>query len=344
MRTKIFTLGCFLLLVSPFFATNIVLNLSNPTQPTSFTFDAEKGHWVDTYSENADYSWLQFQHFKLAHLVDGNSWGGTYWDGFTLSTSGDNTDYSSTTWIGNEWGCMAGGGIKTNSNGEIVVNSEEIVEVDNTIPYLIGHYFEYASNPTNEITFADGQKYEAVEVYVTSHPWTYYENMNGGMFTRILDQEGDYVKLIAYGLDENRNSTGSATFYLAKFEHGSLTQATNWEKFDLSTLGTIASLYFTIESTDTGAWGMNTAAYFCMDKLTVKETATNVAQIPVEKTAYRINNTLYNLPENATITVYNLQGQVIYAVNATSNSVSLPMANNQLIIKIVNDNNTQIIR
>ena len=344
MKTRLLTLISLLLLASNTFATNIVLNLSNPTTPANINYDTEKKYWTDTYSESSDYTWLQFQNFKLAHLIDQDSWGGTYWDGFTISTSGDNTDYSSTGWTGNEWGCMAGGGIKTDQSGAIVTTNG-VVDTEQGIPYLVANYSTYASNGySNEIKFADGQKYEAVEVYVTNHPWPYYENMNGGMFTRVLDQEGDYVKLIANGLDENGNSTGSASFYLAKFENGSLTQVTNWEKFDLSALGTIASLYFTIESTDIGNWGMNTAAYFCMDKLTVKEYTTSIPQLATENAAYRVNNILYNIPENATITVYNLQGQLVYSTMATSNTVSLPMVNNHLIIKIVNENNTQIIR
>ena len=343
MKTRLLTLLTLVLFTSNIIAGNIVLDLSNPTQPSTIDFDTEKKYWTETYNDSPTYTWLQFQNFKLAHLIDQNSWGGTYWDGFTLSTSGDNTDYSST-WIGNQWGCMAGGGIKTDQSGAIVTTNG-VVDTEQGIPYLVANYSTYVSNGySNEIKFADGQKYEAVEVYVTNHPWPYYENMNGGMFTRVLDQEGDYVKLIANGLDENRNSTGSASFYLAKFENGSLTQVTNWEKFDLSALGTIASLYFTIESTDTGDWGMNTAAYFCMDKLTVKESTTSIPQLATENAAYRVNNILYNIPENATITVYNLQGQLVYSTMATSNTVSLPIVNNHLIIKIVNENNTQIIR
>ena len=32
----------------------------------------------------------------------------------------------------------------------------------------------------------------------------------------------------------------------------------------------MTSVYFTLNSTDSGAYGMNTAAYFCMDKFQVK--------------------------------------------------------------------------
>lgn len=344
MKTRLLTLLSLVLFTSNIIASSSVLDLSNPTQPSTIDFDTEKKYWTETYNDSPTYTWLQFQNFKLAHLINQKSYGGTYWDGFTLSTSGDNTDYSSTGWTGNQWGCMAGGGIKTDQSGAIVTTNG-VVDTEQGIPYLVANYSTYASNGySNEIKFADGQKYEAVEVYVTNHPWPYYENMNGGMLTRILNQEGDYVKLIANGLDENGNSTGSASFYLAKFENGSLTQVTNWEKFDLSALGTIASLYFTIESTDTGKFGMNTAAYFCMDKLTVKEYTTSIPQLATENAAYRVNNILYNIPENATITVYNLQGQLVYSTMATSNTVSLPMVNNHLIIKIVNENNTQIIR
>lgn len=344
MKTRLLTFLSLVLFTSNIIASSSVLDLSNPTQPSTIDFDTEKKYWTETYNDSPTYTWLQFQNFKLAHLINQNSWGGTYWDGFTLSTSGDNTDYSSTGWTGNQWGCMAGGGIKTDQSGAIVTTNG-VVDTEQGIPYLVAYYSTYAYNGySNEIKFADGQKYEAVEVYVTNHPWPYYENMNGGMFTRILDQEGDYVKLIANGLDENGNSTGSASFYLAKFENGTLTQVTNWEKFDLSALGNIASMYFTIESTDTGKWGMNTAAYFCMDKLTVKEYTTSIPQLATENAAYRVNNILYNIPENATITVYNLQGQLVYSTMATSNTVSLPMVNNHLIIKIVNENNTQIIR
>ena len=44
-----------------------------------------------------------------------------------------------------------------------------------------------------------------------------------------------------------------------------------WKKVDLSELGYVTSIGFSVSSTDTGDWGMNTPAYFCIDKLTVEE-------------------------------------------------------------------------
>jgi hypothetical protein len=41
----------------------------------------------------------------------------------------------------------------------------------------------------------------------------------------------------------------------------------HWQWFDLSKLGEVASVKFTLSSSDVGQWGMNTPAYFCLDKL-----------------------------------------------------------------------------
>jgi hypothetical protein len=46
-------------------------------------------------------------------------------------------------------------------------------------------------------------------------------------------------------------------------------------------------LKFTLTSTDVGEWGMNTAAYFCMDKLQVRTTGMGIiAPLPVTVRIY----------------------------------------------------------
>ena len=51
-----------------------------------------------------------------------------------------------------------------------------------------------------------------------------------------------------------------------------------WEWVDLSELGQIASIYFTMESSDTGDYGINTPTYFCLDKLTVSTEPSSVEE------------------------------------------------------------------
>ncbi|MDR2469792.1 MAG: hypothetical protein LBD27_04850, partial [Tannerella sp.] len=72
--------------------TTIVLDLSQPSLPASFTLAANR-IWTGTYGNTYPYIKFNNNVFTLTHLVDGdgfgseNEWG--YWDGFTYSADGD---------------------------------------------------------------------------------------------------------------------------------------------------------------------------------------------------------------------------------------------------------------
>ena|GEM_PF-3570468 len=82
--------------------------MNRPTNPSEINY-TEKGYWDGTYSE--DYPSLEFGEFTLSHLVSGTSHGGTYWDGFTVSINGEDTNYFDEdiegSFISEHWGCMA---------------------------------------------------------------------------------------------------------------------------------------------------------------------------------------------------------------------------------------------
>jgi hypothetical protein len=44
---------------------------------------------------------------------------------------------------------------------------------------------------------------------------------------------------------------------------------TTWTYFDLSALGNVTRVEFNIEGNDSGAYGLNTPAYVCMDNVEV---------------------------------------------------------------------------
>lgn len=269
----------------------ITLDLSNPLNPSSFEVDAN-GVWTQTYNDE-DYTFFETNSpFAFSHILDGPgaAYGGYYWDGFTYSKNGKNTDYgqgSSQSWIANQWGNMAGGGIKTDAEGNVLKDQSGVVLTDPEAPYLVAYwgfgmepeYFYtiyYGVNLTEpahnlQTLFTDGNTYEAVGVYVNNHPWPYYGNINGDGFASAFG-EGDYFKLIIHGLDADWNETGkSVEHMLAEYKDGQLIQSSNWEWVDLSSLGEIGGLYYTLETTDADpTYGPNTACYFCMDKLQIK--------------------------------------------------------------------------
>ena len=265
----------------------ITLNLGAPTTPGSFAVDGAKGQWIETYSNN--YPYIQFNNFKLTHNIGGTAGtdvggGMSYWDGFTYCTSGDQTDYgsngSSVGWVASQWGCMAGGGIKTDGNGNVLKDGSGKVIAEQGVPYLVaywGYYMEMfnGEDPCLRVHFNDGKSYEAVGVYICNHPWPYYGNIHGDGFARPF-AEGDYFRLRIHGFNEQMEDIGTTVVHtLAEYKNGKLTQSTNWEWVDLSALGKVSGIYFTMETTDSDpTYGPNTAVYFCMDKLQVRSSAT----------------------------------------------------------------------
>jgi len=302
-----------LLLTGQLFAqqNNIkTLNLLQPTNPTSFVFIGN-GYWDKTYND-ADFTFFKSQVYSFSHLIEGpgSSWGGAVWNGFTVCNSGDNANHNAQGWIGNyEWGCMAGGGIKTDEQGVILKDENGDVIVQQGLPYLVG-YWNYMTEPEwwemygewslleepahcFQILLDNDEEYEAVGVYVNIHPWTYYSNLYGSGPARPLNQPGDYFKLIIHGLNPDGTESGiSVEHLMAKYESGQLNQSSKWEWVDLTSLGEIGGFYCTMATTVANSGGPVAPMYFCMDKLqvSIKGTSTFVA----------VSN-ITNLPNAATV-------------------------------------------
>jgi hypothetical protein len=279
----------------------------------NFSLDSNKSYWVESFS-NAP---LVVGPFTFDHS-GAEDWGG-YWGGYTVSANGDSDDYGSSNsthtggWIPHQWGNMAGGGIKTDAEGNVVKNEDGVIQTEQAIPYLIGNGSD-VSNIDFDIT------YEVVGMYVNNHPWPYYENIYGGAFARALNQEGDYFKLIIRGLDENGIESGSVEYLLAEYKDGELIQSTNWEWLDLSSLGRVKGLSITFQSTDMSTYGMNTSAYFCLDKLQLRDQRTGI-QSPHSVTTKVYPNpasdwlTIESRSKIEQITVSDISGKTVYQNN-----------------------------
>lgn len=344
MKKKIITLFIsFLLCISAInvFAVTTTLDLTNPSNPESFTFN-DKNYWTETYNE-LDYTYWESQIFMFSHLIDGegSSWGGAAWNGFTVSKNADNSNHgvggSSEGWVSNQWGCMAGGGIESINEDNVVVSPER--------PYIIGFLNTYSMGGNSlSVLFNDGNLYTPESVYIANHPWPYYENIYGDGFAQPMSKNGDFFKLIAHGVAGDDTET-TAELTLAEYKDGELKQSADWQKFDLSSLGLVKEIYFTMESWDVGDWGINTAVYFCMDKLSVSSAITGVDDNkPQHNDAYRVGSVLYNVPEKANIKVFDLSGRILYYVDANSEVVALPSFEGMKIIHVESVEGIQVIR
>ncbi|MCM1034200.1 MAG: DUF4465 domain-containing protein [Paludibacter sp.] len=232
-------------------AETITLDLTQPLNPSVIEFNSQD-LWTETYNDSPDYNALEFQIFSFSHLMSGSSWGGTYWDGFSVSkVSSDTLNYNS---------CMAKGGLAGVGT-----------------PYLIAYYSDFMEG-LNSVVFNDGKPYFPQQISVCQNPVAYKCITQGHSPARPF-VAGDYFTLTIQPLDENYevDPTRYVIYYLADYRsslESDWTVNKDWESVDLSALGECYGLVFTLQSTDVSSWGMNTATCFALDGLTVSNLPT----------------------------------------------------------------------
>ena len=101
--------------------------------------------------------------------------------------------------------------------------------------------------------------------YITNSSYAYTSMMDGDSYAKKFDL-GDWFLLTITGYDAADKVTGTKEYYLADLRDASKAYIINdWRYVDLSGLGKVAKIGFELSSSDTGADGMNTPAYFCFD-------------------------------------------------------------------------------
>ncbi len=169
------------------------------------------------------------------------------WDGFSYSNITDTTAEGWTAQYNAITGSGQGGSAK----------------------YGVG-YVGWAGPPTITLDAAG-----VVEgMYVTNNNSAYYSMLKGDSFAKKFGGAGgdepDWFVLTITGKDAGGAVTDVVEFYLADYrfaDDGEDYIVDAWEYVDLSELGVVKSLEFGLSSSDVGAWGMNTPAYFAIDTL-----------------------------------------------------------------------------
>ena len=115
-------------------------------------------------------------------------------------------------------------------------------------------------------------------MYITNSTYAYLSVLNGDDFTKKFGgpdgTDPDYFRLIIDGIGNEGDTTGTIVFYLADFRDSDSANdyiIKEWTWVDLTALGDVAEIHFSMESSDTGDWGMNTPAFFCVDNINSKE-------------------------------------------------------------------------
>ena len=216
------------------------------------------------------------------------AWGAPgYWsEGFSYSNVTD----SSTSGFGNLHASKAGSGYNNSDN--------YIVAQNNAVIHLSG----LAQNNT------------VTGVFVTNSTYAANSMRDGDAFAKqfggATGNDPDWFLLTIKGYSNGNITTDSVDFYLADYRFVNNNQdyiVKQWEWVNLTSLGNVDSLIFTLSSSDTGQWGMNTPAFFCMDNF--NDQLVNVNELAKNNTV-----TFYPNPTNNFLTI---------ASEVTLNSIEL---------------------
>ena len=135
----------------------------------------------------------------------------------------------------------------------------------------------YAPNPVR-LTFWDLRNDADFKgLYINNSTYAYHSMNEGDGFAKkfggIDGTDPDFFKLTIHAYVNDELKEDSIEFYLADFRSDDSEEdyiISEWTYVDLSPLGAVDSLEFSLSSSDVGNFGMNTPAYFCVDDITFK--------------------------------------------------------------------------
>lgn len=113
-------------------------------------------------------------------------------------------------------------------------------------------------------------QYKIKGTWITNSTWAYMGMTQGDGYARAF-KAGDWYKVVATGYDEAGNVTGTTEIFLADYKTDSDKPLNDWIWFDLSALQNAVKVKFLPDSSDKNDYGLNTAAYFCLDGITLIE-------------------------------------------------------------------------
>ena len=204
-----------------------------------------ESYWNGSDSSGISLATKYTSKFVAGNITFSNTWNSNwnYWsDGWMYS----NTSDSVTSGSSNISSCVAGKGANNSSN------------------YSIGKNKVYFNIDTS------GNRFPIDGIYVTNTTYAHNSMRDGDQFAKkFTNADQDYYKLLITSFN-NGTDVDTVEFFLADFTHLDSLQdyiVNDWKYVDLSSLGLIDSIKFSLESSDIGQFGMNTPAFFAIDNI-----------------------------------------------------------------------------
>ena len=210
----------------------------------------------------------------------------------------------------------------------------------------------YTMGMQTDVYASDGQSHTVTGCYVTNNLWAYQDMLQGGYgeppYGGPTGNDPDWFKVTATGKNASGQTVGTLDFYLADFRFANNEEdyiLNTWEWFDLSSLGNVATISFSLSSSRGSGYNMITPAYFCMDNF-------NGGGTPPDEPPYIVNpvsNVVFNeYPQTIQV---NLDGvatdpddpdeNIVYSIVNNSNPAALTATMSGKILIMTRQNANQ---
>ena len=190
---------------------------------------------------------------------------------------------------------------------------------------------------------------EAKGIWINNGTYPYFSMLKGDGFGKKFGgqsgNDSDFFRIIIKSKRRAIMNKDSVVFYLADFRNTDNSKdyiIKDWAYVDLSKLGVFDTIFFNLESSDVGQFGMNTPAFFCIDNFeynvitSVNEVAKNNA-IKIYPNPSNENIFINYEGDFSTINIINLQGKTI--LQSTTKNIDISgLENGIYIAHIITEN------
>jgi hypothetical protein len=296
----------------------------------------------------------------------------TFWNGATatpsVSTSGSFTSGNAifpNAYNGNYGGYWESGWAYSNKKDSVTVGYTNQYSARPAVGYNNSSIYAVAQGGAVLKFNAAAIGKQMLGFYVTNGTYDYLSMKNGDAFAKKFgDTTGthcgcpqgsypDWFKLTVKKYVGGMLNVDSVEFYLADYRFANNTQdyiLKTWQYVDLTSLGNVDSLLFTLSSSDVGVYGMNTPNYFCLDNFITSDGFTTViAEVKnIESSIFLYpnpSNDVLNISDEKfkSMEILNASGQIVYSSESTMSNISF-LSEGIYAIRIYETDNTAVIR
>lgn len=195
-------------------------------------------------------------------------------------------------------------------------------------------------------------------MYVTNSAFA-YNSMTFGDFVAkqfggSTGNDPDFFKLTVRKFDNGLLANDTVVFYLSDFRFANNAQdyiVRNWTWLDLTPLGNCDSLEFELNSSDVGAFGINTPTFFCIDNFTTLDSPVGISEAVQSKVSVWPNPFVSQISiareshAAATVSVTDAAGRIVYTrqLIAEQETIDLSfLASGVYVLTLVEGNHQQV--